>query len=711
MQNLQTPLKQPALKRSLLALAIAASTAAYADDHANNAIEEVEVIASKTNETRQELSSSLGYFDAERLQNETIFNVEDVFDRTANAFTGTTGFGAYSIRGVNNIGIAGSINNSNALASIVVNQVALGVASGDYVKPSLFDAKSVEILRGPQTTVQGPNSLIGAVYVNYEKPSFDNPFEGKLRLEYGELETIRGSVAQNVVLADDVLAARLVLDKRLSDGDVVNTATGSDDVQRTDEETIRLALRAQPLGDESLVFDLTYTTVDSDSNPFGLVVSPPGGDLFDRLQPYNVDDQYPSEFEQLSLEAVWQINDNLTLTSVTGSNEIDVLQVFDGDLTPFPFLAVTSIIEEELFSQEFRLNYSADQFNVLVGLFYSDGDYTRGFSGVGIFPDGMGGVRPFNTTTRNKENIEQTAVFAKVDWDVSDTVSIEAGVRANREKRSNDNFANNNGLISDLQADESYDQIIPSLALSYNLTDHTAVGASYAKGVQSGGIAFAVFLGQSGSYEEEFTDNYELFLRHQSEDGNLVVNANLFLIDWKDQQVTATVPGGFPGFDDLVNNAGKSSVQGLEIELEWQASEQLEFFTSLGFTDSEFDEFVLNGVDLAGRAFPSSPEYNLAIGFDYQSDSGFFAAGTFSYVDKTYTEISAPAATEISERTLLSSRVGYQADNWRAYLWGQNLLDDEYEFGLFDGATFGLPGAYGRVGHPRTVGLGVEFKW
>ncbi len=684
------------------------TTTSRADD--DSTVEEVVVIGSKTNATRQELGTSVGYFDDARIKSETIYNVEDIFDRTANAYTGTASFGAYSIRGVNNNGIAGAYNNSNALASIVLNGVAMGVSSGDYVKPSLFDAASAEILRGPQSSLQGPNSLIGAVYVNYNRPQFEDN-DGILRVEGGELGTLRAAVVQNVELVDDVLAARLVLEKRESDGDVDNPVSGTDDVQREDEESARLALRWQPFADERLTLDFTYFYNDSDSNPFALVIPPMGGDLFDREQPFNVDDEYPSEFDQVAFELGWQLNEYWRFTSITGSSDFELKQVFDGDLTQFDFLGVSSFIEEELFSQELRLNYEGDNVDALVGVFYSDGDYSTGFAGVGIFPDGMGGVAPFNTATDNSENIEQQALFGQVAWRFSENLKLTLGARFNREERDTDNFADNNGIVSNLSDSESFDQFIPTAELAWQATETTSVGFKYAKGFQAGGIAFAVFLGQANAYDEEFTDNYEVFLRHQSDDGAFIFNANAFYIDWSDQQVTSTLPGGFPGFDDQVLNAGESEVRGIEVEVEWLATDQLNLFASLGVVDTEFEEFVLNGVDLGGEPFPQAPDFNASLGFNWDSGQGWYGAATFVYVDDTFTEIAAPDATALDKRNLLSGRFGYAGEHWRAYVWGTNLLDEDYELGLFDGATFGLPGAYGRLGPPRTAGLGFELSW
>ncbi|MEM7015982.1 MAG: TonB-dependent receptor [Pseudomonadota bacterium] len=675
-------------------------------------IEEVIVTGTKLDTDRQSLSTSVGYFDEERLAKDAIFNVEDIFDRTANAFTGTAQFGAYSIRGVNNNGIAGSINNSNALASIYINQTALGITSGDYIKPSLFDAQSVEILRGPQSSIQGPNSLIGAVLINYNKPEFDNR-AGRARFEYGALETFRGGLVQNFVLAENVLATRLVVETRQSDGDVENLVTAQDDVQRTDETTLRLQFLWQPWANEDLSFNLSWLRNTSDSNAFGLAQpnEAEGIGLYDRQQPYNVPDEYPTDFDLVNLEADWQITDDWSFVSVTGYSRFDLFQGFDGDLTPFDFLGVEGFGEEDLFSQEFRFIFSSEQLDALIGLFWSDGEYRTGFQGSGIFPDGMGGIMPFNTSTDNLENIKQLALFGRAVWRLNEQLTLTAGLRFNREDRDSDNFADNNGFISELSAGEEFNQVIPSAAISWALSDTMSIGASYARGFQAGGIAFAVFLGQAAAYDEEFTDNYEIFLRHRSSDGRFTLNANAFIIDWTDQQVPFTLPGGFPGFDDHIANAGESSVRGFEVESEWFVTEQIGLFLSLGYTDTEFENFVLNGIDLSGQNFPQSPKWNVALGISYDSGTGWFANGTLSLVDEAYTEISAPDFTQTSKRSLLGGRVGYRAKQWSAYIWGTNLLDDDYELGVFDGRTFNLTTPYGRVSEPRVIGVGVELNW
>ncbi|MDE2711979.1 MAG: TonB-dependent receptor [Acidobacteriota bacterium] len=689
---------QPAMVDAVLALATLA--------------EEVIVQASKLDTGRQELGSSVAYLSEARIEAEAIYNVEDVFDRTANAFTGTAEFGAYSIRGINNRGLSGSFTNSNALASILLNETALSPRSGDYLKPSLFDASSVEILRGPQSTLQGPNSLIGSVRINYNRPSFSG-YAGRARVETGELGTLRAAVMQNVELVDDVLALRATFESRDARGATTNITTGDDDVQRTDETSTRLQLALRPFADDRLNLNVTWIHNVSDSNPYALVApnAEAGVTIFDRQQVYDRPDEYPSEIDLVNVEGEWSFGDSWSLASVSSYLVFHLDQRFDGDLTPFPLLAVEAFGEDTAFTQELRLVRRGDAVNAVLGAFATSGAYNFGFEGAGVFPDGMGGVRPFRSATDLNEEVNQYSLFGHAEWSLGDRVLATTGLRLNRETRHTDNLADNDGLVSDLTGSETFDQLIPSASLSFEVTDTTRLGGSYARGFQAGGIAFAVFLGQAQSYGEEFTNNYEVFLRHRAPDGRFTLNANLFQIDWFDQQVPYTPEFGFPGFDVLIANVGESRVRGFEVESEFYVTRNVSFFGSLGRNDSEFINFVLDGQDLGGQAFPQSPGWNASTGLAFGSDAGWFASGAFSFVDEAYTDLVAEDITTVSSRELLSARLGYRFAGVSLYAWGTNLLDDQYELGLFDGRLLNIPGAYGRVGEPRVVGLGIEYGW
>ncbi|MEM7741721.1 MAG: hypothetical protein AAF225_13085, partial [Pseudomonadota bacterium] len=87
------------------------------------------------------------------------------------------------------------------------------------------------------------------------------------------------------------------------------------------------------------------------------------------------------------------------------------------------------------------------------------------------------------------------------------------------------------------------------------------------------------------------------------------------------------------------------------------------------------------------------------------------ASGTYSYVDDTYTELGAEDFTAISDRHLLGGRIGLRTESWSLYAFGENLLDQDYELGLFDRRALGLSGPLGTVGNPITYGIGMDVNW
>ncbi|MEM0911294.1 MAG: TonB-dependent receptor [Pseudomonadota bacterium] len=677
--------------------------------------EDVEVIlvtGTKLNQTQKDIGSSISVFNASRIATDNIINIEDIFDRTANAFTGVTGFGAYSIRGIKNTNVIDGFNSTNALSTLVVNGLPLGLSAADYLKPSLFDASGVEILRGPQSVAQGPNSLIGSIVINYNQPSFSG-YESLTVAEYGNMNSARFATAQNLVLANDVLAARVIYENRQSDGDVTNITTGQDDVQRIDEEMWRGQVRFRPTGNDDLTFDLTLLRNRSDSNPFANITSDAatGRDLFDRIQTSDVAEEYPSDFDLFSLQANWKLNDTWSLTAITGVGDFDSRQKLDGDLTEFPLFELQANYQEKLTSHEFRFNYEHQVIKGLIGVFYSDGEYFDEFILDGVFPDGEGGFIPFDQTQGNEQGIEQLAIFANVDVQITDKLAANLGLRFNAEERQIISSTDQFGDLISFTGEADFDQLLPSVSIRYSISEQSTIGALYSRGYQGGGFAAALALGEVRPYEEEFIDNYELFFRFKSDDNRWSIYSNLFYFDWRDQQVPFTPANGFPGLDEFIANAGASRVYGFEIEANWRVNSSLEIFSTMGLSDTKFEEFTVDGMDLSGSAFPGSPKWNFALGGVYRYGTGLYASGTFSYVDETYTELGVEDFTAISNRTLLSGRVGYEFENWTVYIYGENLLDKNDELGLFDRRVIGVSAPLGTVAPGRAVGAGVEFNW
>jgi outer membrane receptor protein involved in Fe transport len=119
---------------------------------------------------------------------------------------------------------------------------------------------------------------------------------------------------------------------------------------------------------------------------------------------------------------------------------------------------------------------------------------------------------------------------------------------------------------------------------------------------------------------------------------------------------------------------------------------------------------LIDGVDRSGQPFPNAPEWTASLSASYHHASGFFASLLFSWADDTYTDPTSPRVTAIETRSLLSARLGYSWEHASVYLFGTNLLDDEYALARFDNSPQGLP-VSGQVAPARGFGIGCEFEW
>ena len=695
----------------------------------------IEVVGDKVGRDIQDLPTSAAVVGQERMENEPISTINDVFNRVANVRgEGPAQLGGtLSIRGINNAALSASYGAASLTSSLNLNQVPLSPVLTQWLVPTTWDVNAVEVLRGPQSTLQGANSLAGAIFFNYNRPDFS--WDGGFRAEYGELDTWNLAFYQNIPLKEDVLAGRVTLETRNSDGGITNPLTGADDIAAIDEKTARLQFLYQPLGNDDITFNLTGIYLDSETRTSTWAVEydgtlandgfgTPYGDfnienLSDR---YNVDgspNPSPAEAWLIALESDFRLDENWRIAAVTGYSDLRVDYIFDGDYGPL-FLTEGDVdLEEYMFSQDVRLHYESDRFRGLIGGFYSESKSLQIIDAYGNFFGGFESL--FDIADRS----EVAALYANINFDISDYLTLNAGLRYNTETWKNNSYFRVVNIIEDKEAapegEEDFEQFLPSASLTVKLSEDVNAGVKYAKGYRSGGIANAPFALQTESFDEEIAHTYELFFRSVLLDDRLTLNGNVFFIDWRDQQVPYVVPGGDSQFDQLIANAGKTEIKGFEVEVRAEMTDALETFLALGLSQAEFKEFDFFGRDLAGEPLPYAPEWTVAIGANYSHSSGFFAGGTYRWVDETYSNLGQEVVTSMSTRNILDAKVGYRKGNWAVYAWGTNLLDDFYETGgVYDLSPFldpfmtvpeGVPGRSAWVNTPRRLGIGVEARW
>lgn len=138
-------------------------------------------------------------------------------------------------------------------------------------------------------------------------------------------------------------------------------------------------------------------------------------------------------------------------------------------------------------------------------------------------------------------------------------------------------------------SDASFNTVLPKIGATYHFNDDLITTFTYQKGYRSGGVGVNQARSEVFEYDPEYTDNYELSIRSTWLDGKLTANANVFYLDWKDQQVSVQLSPN--NFDLQTFNAGQSTVKGMELELNYVINHNLKTYLALGHSGTEFTDF------------------------------------------------------------------------------------------------------------------------
>lgn len=662
--------------------------------------EEITVLGQQIERPLQDTEASVAVVVGADIEASTATDLYDLVALTPNV-SQSFGNRGFSIRGIDQ---RGSGSGSGLLLSVNVDGASLQNDASTFFGPySAWDLHQVEIFRGPQSTQQGRNSLAGAIILRSADPTYEREVKGRWSL--GSFETSQASATVNLPIVQHKAAFRLSIDQRKSDGWVDNPTRGEDDYDFRDALTVRGKLRFDPTDRFSGLLTLSYT----DSRGGEDVIDPlrfPD----DRFNTSDEDAEEGSEHQIATLELSYLLDDNWRLETTSNLYLHDYLRLEDGDQSPLPGNFLDQTAEDSSFSQQVRLHYrGGERTSAVFGVYYATIE-DRGFSSATI-PGTFFGLPPFVSITGTldqRQDTENLAVFGEFDFRLTDRLTLTAGARFDQEEQRTRNlqsFTVDPPVISlppqpaeDLST--TYDAFLPKLALTYDWTDQVAVGGSIQQGYRAGGRSIAFISQQVNDYDPETTTNYEIFVRSRSADRRWQLNANGFYIDWQDQQVTVRTDLGLEN-DVLTINAGTSRLFGFETEMIFQPHRQLRLFSSLGFVDASFIEFVDGDRDLSGNTFPYAPEWSWAVGGRWTLAERWSLNANVSYQSPFFSEESNAASFEVDERWLANLKLGYDFGSWGLHLFASNLFDEDYLLQRIDGGA--------RSGAPRVVGVEWTF--
>lgn len=615
---------------------------------------------------------------------------------------------------------------AEATVGVYLDEVPISEASSQP-DIKLFDIDRVEVLRGPQGTLYGSGSLGGTIRVMPNMPDFDAvsaelKLTGSFTENGGFNKAMSGWV--NLPLSSKA-AVRLVAYGIQNDGFLNDTYGGNG--SRTgkninDEETFggRLTFRLQPTDRLDVVLTGIYQ-----KGEFGAYQQVT--DNFPGLEIQQSTDQpFEDEYRIANLKVVYDF-DFATLTSATSyfdrsrylENDIDY---FLEALAGIPRAFSPLLYEADTFSQEIRLTSNGDgRFSWIVGAFYLDrsDDFVQTINIFGAPPPAAQADNLFYL--QRNSDVEQTAGFAEVSYDVTDRLSVTAGLRVSEIERKN--ISETDGLLIQelLSGEFSENSTTPKFNLSYRLSPDSLVYFQAAKGFRIGGVnpglppcdpLAGCVIDVGVNYDSDSLWNYEVGAKLQLLDNRLMLAGAVFYIDWSDIQLSVSRGDGFDGF----LNAGTATSKGAEVEASYRVNPHFKVGGQVTYIDATLESIPAVVADFAieGQKLPSVPEWSSALNFELGApvwgNEYAYLRGDLQYVGSRKNALG-PIAEDLESYTLLNLRAGIQRGPYDLSVFVNNASDERAE--LFRSSIFGVrngdPLQLDRttVNRPRTIGVSV----
>lgn len=612
------------------------------------------------------------------------------------------------------------------------------------VSMDLADVENIEVLRGPQGTLYGRNTTGGAVNINTRKPSGEFAF--KQQLTAGNRGRLRSLSTVDLPAQGDV-AAKLSYLKSQKDGYVTNIG-GGNDFGEEDQQGARLALRWDV--NAAISVDYAYEMGQLESTPIYYqndLLADPGYPTKPHTRSSRAADLPRSEtdFEGHALTVSWELSDTLLLKSISGYRDLDThyYQDYLDAAFVYSYYKTDDDISSRQWSQEFQFVGTAldNRLEYVAGLYYFEESASHDQQVALLdlqddFDPNHMTPAPFNLLFNRFVDTDNTsaAIYTQLSYTpavLEDRLTVTVGARYTEDER--EAVRDLDAVITDfavtvpidiaVKVDESYDSFDPMLTASYQWTNELSTYAKVVTAYKSGGFAesSADF---TLSYDPEEITSYEVGLKSYWWDRHVRLNMAAFITDYEDMQLDLFPD---PAKIQVVNtyNAGTAGIDGFELDLLVQPTENLQLTLDYTYLDWQIEEVIhpTTGQDIASEfSLPYAPSHAYNVGVQYTFPD--FALGLldlfvdYSWQDETFMNAntsSDPATQKLWTRDdygLFNARLSLTVaavteGELRVALWGKNLEDKDYEAHRF---TAGVGSAVAWA-EPRTYGLDLIYEY
>jgi iron complex outermembrane receptor protein len=711
--------------------------------------EEIVVTARKREENLQEVPIAVTAVTGDRLEEFATADISELQTQVPNLaiYQGrnqSTTLTAF-LRGV---GQADPLWGVDPGVGLYFDDVYIARAQGGLL--DVFDAGQIEVLRGPQGTLYGKNTIGGAI--KYRSRPIGEERAGQISITGGSYNNQDVRASFSGTLVEGKLLGKIALASLKHDGYGENRFTGRD-VSDRNTFAARGGLEWLASEDVRVAFSLDMTRDDAEPKGYQRLQAnqfcplflgttcPPLDDRWDTqsgLAPVNGTDS-----DGGSMVISWNMNDAWSFKSISAYRQTDSDNNIDFDTTPARIVDVSATYFDDQLTQEFQFIYTGERLSGVLGAYYFDGE--AGGLVKNIF---LNGIAPTSFGTTNGRTLtDSIAIFGDGTWALTDATNLNFGLRATREKKNgiafnalytNDTFSTVRVVLSDYDKEETFDSIAPRLGIDHRFTDDVMGYFSLSRGFKSGGFNVraqaAVFPQSAEPFDDEVLDVAELGLKSVLANGSLVLNTAYFYGKYQDIQVStftaydSDADGVEDAFFGNFLNAGDATMQGIELEFDW-TSPSVEWLGFSGFAswlDVEPDEFLDANHDgfVDTVMITNAPEYTggLRANLDFQAWGGLLTAfGGAAYRDDAdltneggqYPGRPGVPLLPISQEAywLYDAGINWLSPgaNWRFGIVGKNLADEEYLTNGYNIPSLGV--VTGSYGAPLTVLATVEYRF
>ncbi|MES2698552.1 MAG: TonB-dependent receptor [Pseudomonadota bacterium] len=703
---------------ALLPAAALAQESPTSTEEATEPVDDTIIVVTARNreENVQSVPIPITVIGGATLTQERVFTIADLTQR-APGLTATTPNARRTGVSLRGIGKTSGSDNLEAGVGTIVDGVFLGHVGMTY--QDFTDLDQVEILRGPQGTLLGKNTSIGVIRYATQAPSFTP--EGTFEIESGlTRRSLKARGSYSNALVEDLLAYRASFFFDKQEGDIlnVNPALG----QRFHERNRwggRLHLLLTPSDNFSLRLNADRAETNEFSNTKPFIVDPTtlndgsvrgttystrlARSYFGGYQPIigsttTIDmgqaERLPTRNQGVSLTAEWDLN-GVEITSISAYRQFHFDAKNDSEQTRFDIARGGTLVDSEQLSQEIRLagdigdtltyqvggylyridteSLSRNLFGRDAGAFYATNAQYAALNTPTNLPFLQRSLEGVYSTTFENPVSESQALFAQVDWALTDRLTLTGGLRHTWEQKDSittkaATFINGSPLgstgnatadaIRSAQLGASYTDVVGEpirdgsfawlVNPNFQVTDNLLLYASVSGGGKSGAVAF-LNNGARANILPERTLDFELGLKSQSFDNRLRFNVNFYQTTVKDYQNVTSYedPTSATGFSSRLGNIPELRARGVEWEGAWQVADPLSITFGGAYNDAKYTDWsnatcprsfptLVPVCDNTGKRIVGAPKWNAIVGFDFEQelgDSGFFlrAFGSHTY--------------------------------------------------------------------------------